>query len=354
MVREKIGIALSGGVDSTVSAALLQQIGYRVHGFFMRLPLAGADDQARRVEAVADRLGIPLVPIDMTDVFTDKVITYFLQTYFQGQTPNPCVICNRQVKFGALLDEMRRRGMELMATGHYARIEHRADGVPALRKGRDAVKDQSYFLCRLTRSQLERLVLPLGELTKNEVYQMAAKMGLSGIHGPESQDICFLAGRSVADFIADQGFAEQPGDIVTASGRVIGRHRGLWYYTIGQRRGLNLPDATPWYVGELDAASNRVVVCKQEHLLRTRVWITDVQWGRSTPALPWRGKVQIRGRHAPATASVSRAGDSWIIDFDAPQRAVTPGQYAVFYREDSVQGSGIITSRERYNEVDTQ
>ena len=344
MTREKIGIAMSGGVDSTVTAALLLRQGFEVHGFCMELPLpGGSDEQIRRVQTLADRLGIPLHPVDMRTVFSERVIRPFIDTYLRGSTPNPCILCNEAVKFGALLDEMRSRGMARMATGHYARITRNEAGAPVLRRGMDPAKDQSYFLCRLTAETLAQLVLPLGELTKQEVYRLAATMGLSGVHGPESQDVCFLAGRSVPAFFAAQSIPEQPGDIVSDGGRVIGRHRGLWHYTVGQRRGLDLPDASPWYVRALDPRHNRLLVCKQDGLMTSGAIITEVRWPGGEPALPWHGLVQIRGRHRPVPAVLAQASPGqWRLEFSQPQRAVTPGQFAVFYEEDMVRGSGII------------
>jgi tRNA-uridine 2-sulfurtransferase len=346
MAREKIGVALSGGVDSSVSAALLQRRGYRVHGFFMQLPLAGSADQVQRVRAVAGKLAIPLFLVDMKNYFSEQVISYFVNTYLRGLTPNPCIICNRRIKFGLLAREMRKQGMDKMATGHYARVEQSARGLPVLKKGQDTKKDQSYFLCRLSPRQLAQIVLPLGELTKEEVYRMALELQLNGVHGPESQDVCFLAGGNVAAFFSARGQPEQPGDIVTVDGRTIGRHRGLWHYTIGQRRGLELPDATPWYVRDLDAVGNRVIVGKKEELWTRRVVISGVRWPAGAPSLPWHGLVQVRSRHTPSPARVDLIGDTWIIDFEHPQRAVTPGQFAVFYRHDVLLGSGIIAPRE--------
>ncbi|HBI14818.1 MAG TPA: tRNA 2-thiouridine(34) synthase MnmA [Desulfobulbaceae bacterium] len=346
MTREKIGIAMSGGVDSLVAASLLQGLGLEVHGFFMRLPLAGgAGGQVHRVQTLAGHLRIPLHIIDMRSAFSKKVISYFVQTYLRGWTPNPCVICNEQVKFGVLLREMRDRGMARMATGHYARISRTENGVPILRRGLDPGKDQSYFLCRLHPDTLSHLVLPLGEATKKDVYRLAAEMSLEGFPVPESQDVCFLAGSSVADFIAAQGIPEQPGDIVTDSGKVIGRHHGLWRYTIGQRRGLDLPDASPWYVHELDARHNRLLVCKKEQLMTGRALLSEVRWLGGEPLLPWQGLVQIRGRHTPALALLSPYGaEQWQLEFARPQLAVTPGQFAVFYEDDAVLGSGIIAA----------
>ena len=344
--QKKVGVAMSGGVDSSVTASLLKQNGFSVHGFFMLLPLPGVDQHIKRVQDVAKHLDIPLHLIEMEDIFSQAVMDYFIRTYQQGQTPNPCVICNKQVKFGALLTEIMNRGMDKMATGHYASITQLDDGKFMLKRGRDPKKDQSYFLCRLSSQQLQNLILPLGELTKKEVYDLAANMNLSGIHGPESQDICFLADETVSSFFDNQGFQDHPGDIMTEEGRVIGHHRGLWHYTIGQRRGLGLPDATPWYVKNLDAESNRLIVCKNEELFSNKIEVNDVVWTGTVPPVSWHGGVQIRGRHPASPASVSQvAHGNWTIKFAEQQRAVTPGQFAVFYRENTIMGSGVITDQ---------
>ncbi len=337
---------MSGGVDSSVTASILKQEGHAVHGFFMLLPLPGVKKHIKRVQEVANLLEIPLHLVEIEDIFSKEVMNYFISTYQRGLTPNPCVVCNKQVKFGALLTKILGQGMDRMATGHYARITRIDDGSFALQRGCDPKKDQSYFLCRLSSGQLQNLVLPLGEFTKDEVYELAAQMNLHGVHGPESQDICFLADETVSSFFAKQGFHDMPGDIMTREGKVIGQHRGLWHYTIGQRRGLGLPDATPWYVKGLDAENNRLVVCKNEDLFAYHVIVRDVLWTEKTPAFSWEGNVQIRGRHPAPPASVSQTEyGEWSITFKERQRAVTPGQFAVFYREDTVMGSGIIVDQ---------
>lgn len=339
---KKIGIAMSGGVDSSVSAALLKQQGYDVHGFFMKLPLSGIQEHVDRVRKVADKLAIPLNTISMEGCFNDKVIRIFIDTYRKGLTPNPCIICNRQIKFGLLRDEMRRRGMDKMATGHYARITTTPEGDIAVQRGKDPAKDQSYFLCRLSREQLADIVLPLGEQRKMETYARAKVLGLDMVHGPESQDVCFLANRTMAEFFREQGMEDSPGDIVSMDGRILGRHRGLWHYTIGQRRGLGLPHATPWYVQSLEPKQNRVRVGKQEELFTRRVLISDLQWTGPPPS-SWQGLVQIRGRHRASAATLNHEESGrWLITFAEAQRAVTPGQYAAFYDKDILCGSGII------------
>lgn len=338
---------MSGGVDSSVTASLLKRSGYAVDGFFMLLPLPGVEGHVRRVRAIADHLGIRLHCIDMREVFNRDVVDYFITTYRNGYTPNPCIICNRRIKFGKLLEIMQDRGMARIATGHYARLTKTPDGRTVIRRGRDRKKDQSYFLCRLSADQLGKIVLPLGEFTKEQVYRLASAMNLRGMHSSESQDICFLAGRTVSTFFAHQGVVDTPGDIADTAGRVIGEHRGLWHYTTGQRKGLGLPDATPWYVLQLDAESNRLIVCKKDALYAGKIVVRDVMWSDAAQTFPWKGKVQIRGRHRAADATVAPGGDGkFFISFASGQRAATPGQFAVFYSDDDcVVGSGIIDSQ---------
>lgn len=338
-----IGIAMSGGVDSSVTASLLSQQGYDVQGFFMKLPLPGVEEHLARVNAVANKLQIPLHVVDMKSLFTKRVMHVFVKTYRSGATPNPCIICNHQIKFGALRNYMHEQGMDKIATGHYARIGRTRDGFLAPRRGSDKTKDQSYFLCRLEQQQLANMILPLGEMTKKEVYGLAKGLGLADVHGPESQDVCFLAGQSIASFFQDQGISEQPGEIVTSGGRVIGQHRGLWHYTIGQRRGLGLPDATPWYVKTLDESRNQVIVCKHEELITYQALVIDVRWAKA-PQSSWQGFVQVRGRHEPSPAHIEPVSETtWHITFEQPQRAITPGQFAAFYEDDLICGSGVIS-----------
>jgi len=336
-----IGVAMSGGVDSTVTAKLLLEQGYSVHGFFMLLPLPGLEQQISKVRLVTDRLQIPLHLVDLRDQFKQTVISYFVASYQRGLTPNPCVICNQLIKCGQLMQEMTAQGMDKMATGHYARIL-RSDGQAVLHRATDPAKDQSYFLCRLAAEQLDQLILPLGTWQKADVFQRAQAMGFTHFNGQESQDVCFLADKDLATFLAEQGLRSHAGEIISRDGRVRGKHSGIWKYTVGQRRGLGLPDTTPWYVTGLDAGNNRLIIGKNDELFLHELRLQDVQWAIPTPGR-WQGRVQLRSRHPAAEAEILlREDNSWQVRFSEPQRAITPGQFAVFYQDDQVIGSGII------------
>lgn len=339
----KIGVAMSGGVDSSVTAALLKKQGWDVHGYYMKLPLPDLDVHIQRLEKLTTGLGIPLHFVDLRDSFTKNVISYFVDEYKHGHTPNPCIFCNKTIKFGRLLSTMLDQGMEKMATGHYARIQ-RNNNV-RLRRGVDVSKDQSYFLCRLTQRQLDFILFPLGELRKKDVYVLATEMGITGFNREESQDVCFLAGRTVSSALKQYGVKESPGEIISTDGQVLGRHTGLFNYTIGQRRGLGLPDDSPWYVRALDSKRNRVIVCKSDELFSSKLVLDDVQWNGEKKDLPFRCLVQLRSRHRPEPAQIieNNREKSWTVIFDKPQRAITPGQFAALYQGDQVQGSGVIS-----------
>jgi len=339
--RQNIGIAMSGGVDSTVAADLLLEQGFSVHGFFMLLPLPGLEEQISRVTEVARRLQIPLHCVDLREQFSTTIINHFVDSYRRGLTPNPCVSCNQMIKCGQLMEEMAALGMDKMATGHYARTGDR-NGQAILQRAVDPAKDQSYFLCRLSAKQLDRLILPLGNWGKTAVYQRARAMGFTHFEGTESQDVCFLANRELPSFLTEQGLTGTDGEIVTEDGKVLGNHRGIWYYTVGQRRGLGIPDTTPWYVTALNVAANRVIIGKNDQLFHHNLLLRNVQWSIRAPKR-WQGRVQIRSRHRAAEAEIRPLEkDRVLVHFAEPQRAITPGQFAVFYRDEQVTGSGII------------
>jgi len=339
--NKAVTVAMSGGVDSSTTAALLLESGARVRGIYMALAQPDLEHQIRRVQGVAAALNIPLEVVDLQAPFAQQVLGYFKTSYAGGRTPNPCVICNRRIKFGLLLDRVLET-CEYMATGHYARLAKAPDGRVRLLTGLDPKKDQSYFLNQLTQAQLARLCFPLGGQSKTQTREQAAAKGLTGLHGAESQDVCFLKDQSVAQFLDDLGI--KPGPIVTSAGREIGRHQGIHHYTVGQRRGLGIPDATPYYVVRLEADQNTVVVGKEDELWQKTLRVTGVNWSSGTaPLLPRELLVKIRYRHAatPALVSADPAGGCQVV-FGEPQRAVTPGQFAVFYQDDELLGGGEI------------
>ena len=338
--RGPLAVALSGGVDSAVSCHLLQEQGYELLALFMDLGQPDLAQQQDRAEAMASFLGLQLQVVNLQAAFKDKVLSYFQHSYFQGRTPNPCVVCNPLVKCGLLLEHALALGCQGMATGHYVRRQQQ-HGHFILRQGRDPRKDQSYFLCGLSQQQLAALHFPLGDYLKTEVYQLAASYGLPD-PGGESQDICFLTG-SLADYFAGQPHLPPPGDIVDSSGQVLGRHRGIHLYTIGQRRGLGIPAKHPLYVVGLDGSKNQVVVGLDEELWHDCLQVKRVNWlAGQPPTLPLSCQVKIRYRHSACPAMVEQAGDGLLVRFAEKQRAVTPGQFAAFYDDDLLLGGGEI------------
>ena len=358
--QKSVAIGLSGGVDSSVAAWLLKRDGWQVTGLTMSIwdgsvpiPDEGISGcfgpgEARDLEAaqaVAARIGIGHRVVPLAEEYKQTVLAYFREEYLAGRTPNPCVRCNQQMKFGFLLEQARKLGVEFekFATGHYARVRFdEASGRWQLLRGRDAEKDQSYFLSRLKQEQLALLVFPLGELRKDEVKQIARDQGWSDLaEKDESQDFIECDDYSVLFRPGDA----KPGDFVTRAGKVLGRHRGIIHYTIGQRKGLELGGGgTPWYVLEIDAPRNRVVVGPREELYSRELTASDLNWVAlaGPPAGPLRCLVQIRQRHKAAPATVTTEEGRLKAVFDEPQLSVTPGQIAVFYDGDTVLASGTI------------
>ena len=346
MISKKVAVAMSGGVDSSVTAALLKKQGYEVEGVFMALAQPDIDQQIERVKAMANQIGVELSVIDLQESFSEKVLGYFRESYFEGLTPNPCVVCNREVKFGLLMARALAGGADFMATGHYVRSSHsNEDGLYHLFKGCDPAKDQSYFLCRLTQEQLARVIFPLGEYKKDEVYGLAEEMGFEFTRSEESQDVCFLKDQDVGEFLAEpKSPASCEGQVVTADGRQVGTHPGVHHFTIGQRRGLGIPDATPWYVIGLEPTECRVIVGKKEELFKSSLRVSQVNWLAGTsPELPLELEVKIRYRHQTETARIEVAEEGAVeVFFAEPQRAITPGQFAAFYRGEELLGGGPI------------
>ena len=300
--------------------------------------------QKTRVEAIADKLGISLEIIDLQQDFEQRVLDYFSGSYFQGLTPNPCVVCNREIKFGLFMEAILRAGMDKMATGHYAIIE-KVDDTYHLHCGEDHQKDQSYFLSRLTQEQMAKVMFPLGKMTKKETYRYVKQNGFYDFEGQESQDVCFLENSKVGTYLADcLSGDDNTGPIVSTSGKVLGRHQGLFRYTIGQRKGLGIAGEAPLYVVGLDATGNTVIVGGNEELFKKRIRVHKLHWlaGRA-PDLTVSYQVRIRYSHRGSTAMLvlDDKGGGEII-FNEPQRAVTPGQFAGIYYNTELLGSGII------------
>lgn len=334
-------VAVSGGVDSLMAAALLKTQGYPVFGIHF---LTGYEPEKRNVAAVADQLGIPLHVVNLADAFRTEVVEYFLQTYLIGKTPNPCLVCNPVVKFGILFEHARHLGAERLATGHYARIVQDAHHQPHLFMGVDRRKDQSYFLAFLTRQQLARACFPLGEMKKSDVRELAALEGLHPVTHKESQDACFISSHRYTDFLTEQlGVASSPGDIVDRDGRILGRHAGLHRFTIGQRRGIDCPAAEPYYVLRLDTQSNRLVVGPKRDTLSSECRVQAINWIQPEPSEPIRVHTRVRYRHSAAASTLTpQPRQQAVVLFDAPQSAITPGQGAVFYIGEEVIGGGWI------------
>ena len=342
-----IAIAVSGGVDSLVSAYLLKKQQSDVFGIhFLTGYEKPAEAGSAGIKALGRQLDIPVVVVDLKVQFKALVVDYFTAAYRNGETPNPCLVCNPAIKFGALLDEARQLGASRLATGHYARVEGGQGTRYRLRRGVDETKDQSYFLSRLTQDQLMCACFPLGTLTKVKVKALAAAKGLQPVTQQESQDVCFIRDARYADFLVrTTGACPQPGDIVDTAGHRVGTHNGLHQYTVGQRRGINCPASQAYYVVRIDTRRNRLVVGFKEELTVDSCRVLDINWIAGVPDGPMQADTRIRYRHEAVPATVSPVGlDCAVVRFDQPQAAVTPGQGAVFYRGDEVIGGGWIVS----------
>jgi tRNA-specific 2-thiouridylase len=351
----RIVVAMSGGVDSSVAAALLAEQGHDVIGVSMQLydqseghtsfgSCCSLDDlyDARHV---ANAINIPHYILNFERQFDDQVVSNFVREYASGRTPLPCAHCNSDLKFATLLDRARGFGAEAVATGHYARVERDAGaGRYVLKRGVDASKDQSYFLFSLTQDQLARAVFPVGDRPKDAVREYARRRQLPVADKPDSQEICFIPDNDYASFVSKHApDAARDGVIVDARGRIVGRHAGLHRFTVGQRKGLGVSAGAPLYVLELRPAERQVVVGPKAALERTTLTASGVNWIVEEPAGPLRVTAQIRHRHQAAPARIRSIGDGRAeLVFDAPQIAITPGQAVVFYDGDVVVGGGWI------------
>lgn len=364
-MRPTTAIAISGGIDSLVAGYLLKREGHDVIGIHfvtgyetgdagipssspnsgIDASLQRIDDASRRISPITDRLDIPLKVVDVSTDFQNRVVDYFILAYRSGLTPNPCLVCNPSIKFDVVLNLAVAAGATRLATGHYARVALGPDGRLRLLRGLDRRKDQSYFLGFLPREKLEKAIFPLGEMTKDRVRLFAEKTGLKPVTTGESQDICFIRGNTYAQFVSRQpGFEENPGLIEDIRGNIIGEHRGLHRFTIGQRRGIDCPAPAPYYVVRLDRDRNRLVVGSREDLLVSECEVTEINWIGSPPKDPVRAETRIRYRHTAAPSEVCPLGvDRARVRFDNRQSAVTPGQGAVFYSGEEVLGGGFIS-----------
>jgi tRNA-specific 2-thiouridylase len=341
MIKGKVAVGLSGGVDSSTAALLLKEAAYEVMGVHMRLwDSHRSDDQAHRAENICRILDIPYHQVDLQKEFESSVVDYFCREYQQGRTPNPCVACNQHVKFGLLLDKALSLGADYLATGHYARVEHSRNGHRLL-KAADTRRDQSYFLYTLTQEKLGHVLFPLGEYSRDKVKQMAKQAGLPTATR-SSQDICFISQKNYATFLS-QRFSSTPGDIVDTRGKKLGQHRGIAFYTIGQRHGLGLASDKPLYVIRIEPESNRIVLGHEKELYSQRLAAQKLNWiSGKAPREAVTVTAKIRYKAKEAEAVLSSKNGSVDVHFARPQKAVTPGQAIVFYNMDKVLGGGTI------------
>ena len=352
MVKKRVALALSGGVDSSTAAFLLKEAGYDVTGIHMRLwhgseAVSNVEDNGRDykriisdIEQFCHSLGISFYVLDLESEFERYVIDYFCREYAQGRTPNPCIACNQYMKFGFLLQKVFSMGLDYLATGHYARVEY-SDNAYHLLKVVDSDKDQSYVLYTLDQERLGHIIFPLGDYSKAEVRSIAQQKSIPAANKPSSQDICFITG-SYGDFLS-QKVPTISGDIVDSQGEVLGRHKGVVFYTVGQRHGLGIAADRRLYVTKIEPEKNRIVVGAEEELYRSELIASRLNWvsGRQ-PSEPLDVTVKIRYRSPEVAAILYPKIDSAGIQFRQPQRAITPGQAVVFYRGYEVIGGGII------------
>ena len=353
-MKPTLAVAVSGGVDSMMAACLLKEQGHHVIGIHFKsgyetdtvFTPARADSESQPITEIGEQLGISIELLDCRMAFKQQVVDYFIQTYFNGRTPNPCMVCNPLIKFGTVLSFARELGAEKLATGHYARIQKDTTGTYHLMKGIDPRKDQSYFLARLNQSQLSKAVFPMGERLKSDIKEEARQRGLRPVTKSESQDICFIKDESYNEFLQKHSdHTQSPGPIVDLKDNVIGSHNGLHQFTIGQRRGINCPAPEPYYVVRIDPLNNRLVVGSKSDLLATACKVTDISWVNRAPAEPITVLTRVRYRHKEAASKLYPIDEQTAeIRFESPIESITPGQSAVFYQGDEVLGGGFIST----------
>jgi tRNA-specific 2-thiouridylase len=340
----KVLLGMSGGVDSSTAAALLLRAGHEVTGATLVMHEIHKRDAAA-AKMVAEVIGIPHITVDMREDFEKFVLSPFVSEYENGRTPNPCVLCNGYIKFPALLKTADSLGCDYIATGHYAAIGSR-DGHPVITAATDKAKDQSYFLYMLGEDILSRLLFPLSGMTKPEIRAIAEELKLPSASSPDSQDICFIKDISCADFVRSRSSGEiKLGNFVDTSGKILGQHKGIGSYTVGQRKGLGIASSAPLYVSHIDAESKNIILCRENELYRTTVYAENCRYfAGELPDAPFEASVSLRYTKKPGRATVTAiSSDKVIIEFDEPQRAPAPGQSAVFFDGDDLLGGGIIS-----------
>ena len=349
-MKKKILVAMSGGVDSSTTAVILKKEGHDVIGVTMQLWDYGDGDSGccslddvRDARRVADVIGIPHYVVNYMDIFKKYIVEDFISKYLSGRTPNPCVLCNQFMKFNFLLRRAMELGAEYLATGHYAGVEEE-EGRFYLSKAKDEIKDQSYFLFGLTQKELRRIMFPLGSMTKNEVREIAKEMNLRVANKPDSQEVCFITGGDYRAFLkAHTEMENKKGEIVDTDGNVLGYHEGVHSFTVGQRRGLGIAKGKPLYVIKVEPELNRVIVGEEKDIFRTALIANNVIWAYEPSSSKTQIKAKIRYRHRESDAVVHPESDGEaLVEFKTPQRAMTPGQAVVFYKEDRVLGGGWI------------
>ncbi len=351
-MKKRIVVAMSGGVDSGTTAALLKKEGHDVIGVTMQLwDYGDADggccsaDDVRDARRVTDQIGIPHYVVNYMDVFKKYIVEDFMNKYLSGKTPSPCVLCNQFMKFNFLLRRALELDADYLATGHYARIEtEEATGKFYLNKAADSSKDQSYFLFTLTQNELGRIMFPLGSMTKEEVRETAKNMKLKVANKLDSQEVCFITGGDYRDFLKENSEKNNgKGEIVDIDGNLLGYHDGIHSFTVGQRRGLGIAKGKPMYVVEVDPETNKVIVGGEKAILKTKLFANNIVWGNGTPSDKIEIKAKIRYRHMEDDALVELCSDGEaLVEFKKPQRAMAPGQAIVFYKGNRVLGGGWI------------
>ena len=344
MGSKKVLVGMSGGVDSSVAAWLLKEQGYDVTGVTMQMHPGGDPSDAARV---AEAIGIPHRVLDFQEEFRRDVMNYFIAEYTRGRTPNPCIVCNRRVKWEALLEYGREMGAEYIATGHYARVVKLPNGRMTVRKSASAAKDQTYVLYQLTQEQLGRTLMPLGEYVKEDIRRMAEEQDLPVAHKPDSQEICFIPDNDYARFLLENGGVRaKEGNFVDAAGRILGRHKGIIHYTVGQRKGLGIAFGHPVFVKEIRPETDEVVLGENDEVFSSRLLCEDLNWMAVEGLLPGEeltADIKIRYSHRGEKARVRMLPDGRAeCLFEKPVRAATPGQAAVFYDGDDILGGGTI------------